>query len=184
MSEFGWWYLYIQILQAEGEKRKEISDLIEALLPWINPELWAEVQKRDGKVRENVAFENQIRSMFDGTWDPDPSAEQVPFIDELAVSEPGSEADLVQQMFNQYGQEQPPGTIRSQLFPGVPPTFRGPGDQVPETIGAVSRDPRRVQSSPGGAEEAFRQLRKREREQEQEQSSPETQLPSSEEEDK
>jgi len=125
MHEFAWWYLYIQILNAENEKRKEIHQLIESLLPWLNLELWQEVQKHKEEGRENADFEGQLRAMLDGTWDTDPSATQMPRVDDLTSSAtPGKSS--VDQMFNQR-----PRSIRDTLFPGQGPTFQGNADDIP-----------------------------------------------------
>lgn len=136
MHELTWWYLYVQVLGAEAHKKKEVHELIEKLLPWINPELYAELKKQQGQVRENVDFERQLRAMFDGTWNTNPDAEQTPFIDELSVGIPGEpkQGSLAKQMFDQYGDQQTPGTIREQLFPGVPPSFRGMVRETPGTV--------------------------------------------------
>jgi hypothetical protein len=85
MSEFAWWYLYIQIINEENIKRKEMYDVIELLLPWLNLELWQEVQKNKESGRENADFESQLRSMLYGTWNTDPNAPQFA-VDELTSS--------------------------------------------------------------------------------------------------
>lgn len=129
MHELSWWYLYIQILNTEAAKRQEVHDIIEALLPWINPELWAEAEKKKGSVRENVDFEQQLQSMLDSTWDTNPDADQQPFIDDVQVG--GSEhVDLAKQLFDQQGDSpqqapQAAGSIKDSLFPGTPPSFKG-----------------------------------------------------------
>jgi len=128
IHEFAWWYLYIQILNAENEKRKEIHELIESLLPWLNLELWQEIQKKREDVRENVDFDDQLRAMLDGTWDTDPNAAQVPRVDELASSATSGSAtpSSAAQMFNQR-----PRTIRDTLFPGQGPSFQGDVSDIP-----------------------------------------------------
>jgi len=127
MHEFVWWYLYIQILNVENERRKETHQLIESLLPWFNLELWQEVKKQQETGRENIDFEAQLRTMLDGTWDTDPNARQVPQVDDL-TSSATSEGSSAAQMFDQQGR-----SIRDTLFPGQGPTFRGgPGAIPPE----------------------------------------------------
>lgn len=127
----------MQILNREAVKRKEVHDIIEALLPWINPELWAEVEKKKGHVRENVTFDNQLRAMFDGTWDADPNANQQPFIDDVYVGGT-DQGSLVDQLFSQQGSSpsgtQPPGSIRGSLFPNVPPSFEGAVEGSPDEV--------------------------------------------------
>jgi hypothetical protein len=147
--ELTWWYLYLQVLDAEARKRKELSELIEALLPWINPELWAESRKK-GQDRVNVEFENQLRAMLDGTWNTDPDATQTPFIDELSVGSASASTEqqpsIAQRLFEQFG-GQAPSSIRDQIFPGVPPSFRGTIEEAPNEVRNILNQQFGTQSS-------------------------------------
>lgn len=137
MHELSWWYLYIQILNTEATRRKEVHDIIEALLPWINPELWAAAEKQKGMARENVDFDNQLRAMFDGTWQTDPDATQQPFIDDIQVGTP-DQGSLVGQLFGQQGSSPPAqqstGSIRGSVFPNMPPSFKGVVEGSPDEV--------------------------------------------------
>jgi len=120
MHEFAWWYLYIQILNAENERRREINDIVESILPWLNLELWREVQKEKEHGRENIDFEDQFRAMLDGTWDADPNAVQTPRVDDLTSS--------AAELFDQQGRSK---SIKDTLFPGQGPTFQGNPEDIP-----------------------------------------------------
>lgn len=134
MCEYTWWYLYIQILNEEVRKKNDINKLIETLLPWINPELWDAYQKQKDKGRENVAFDDQVRDMLQGTFDTDPNSPTIN-LDEFDVSdaakqrladqqpEQSGQGSIASQMFDQYK-----GSIREQLFPDQ----GGPEDAPPE----------------------------------------------------
>jgi hypothetical protein len=139
MCEYTWWYLYVQLLNEEVNKKNEINRLIETLLPWINPELWSEYQKQQDKGQENVAFDSQVQSMFQGTFDTDPNAPVIN-LDEFEVSDAAKQrvvdqqpqqsgsGSTVSQMFDQYK-----ASIQDQLFPDQGPSFRGnPEDLPPE----------------------------------------------------
>ena len=132
MHEYTWWYLYIQILNYENERRREVYKLIESLLPWLNLELWQEIQKDKDKGRTNVDYEKQLRAMLDGSWSADPNDIQMPQMDDLQSSRTGKgvpQEGTAQQMFEQAAGQ--PGSIRDTLFPGQPPTFRGASEEVP-----------------------------------------------------
>ncbi len=134
MHEYTWWYLYIQILNHENERRREVHKLIESLLPWLNLELWQEIQKDKDKGRTNVDYEKQLRAMLDGSWSSDPNDIQMPQMDDLQSSRTGQRAPqqgTVQQVFEQAAGRS--GSIKDTLFPNAPPTFSGaPGDIPPE----------------------------------------------------
>ena len=137
MCEYTWWYLYIQILNEEVKKKNDINKFIETLLPWINPELWSEYQKQKGNGQENVAFEGQVQSMFQGTFNTDPNAPVIN-LDEFEVSDAARQrvvdqqpqqsgsGSTVSQMFDQYK-----ASIQDQLFPGQGPSFRGSPEDLP-----------------------------------------------------
>lgn len=141
MCEYTWWYLYIQILNEEVKKKNEINKFIETLLPWINPELWSAYQKQKDKGQENIAFDEQIKAMMDGTFSSDPNAATVN-LDEFDISDiarqrmadqqPQSpeqqknQGGLASQMFDQMK-----GSIRDQLFPDQGPTFQGKPEDIP-----------------------------------------------------
>jgi len=139
MCEYTWWYLYVQILNEEVNRKNEISRLVETLLPWINPELWNEYQKQQDKGQENIAFESQVQSMLQGTFSTDPNSPVIN-LDEFDVSDTARQrvvdqqpqqsgsGSTVSQMFDQYKE-----SIQEQLFPDQGPPFRGgPEDLPPE----------------------------------------------------
>lgn len=139
MCEYTWWYLYIQILNEEVKKKNEINKFIETLLPWINPELWAEYQKQKDKGQENIAYEAQVQSMLQGTFSTDPN--EPINLDGFEVSDkarqrvsdqqsPGQQRSgqggIASQMFDQFK-----GSIRDHLFPGQGPTSQGSPEDLP-----------------------------------------------------
>lgn len=135
MCEYSWWYLYVQVLNEDAQKKSAINKLVESLLPWVNPEMWQEYQKQKDKGRENIAFDDQMRSMLQGTFSTDPDVASVLNIDQFEVSDAARQRvnqqrdGSVGQMFDQQRQG---GSMKDQLFPGQGPTFRGrPGDMPP-----------------------------------------------------
>jgi hypothetical protein len=67
MHEGAWWNLYVSITNQENEKKEAMNKMIESLLPWMNIELWQELEKKKKQgdfERENVAFEEQLRAML------------------------------------------------------------------------------------------------------------------------
>lgn len=141
MCEYAWWYLFVQILNVEADRKNEINKLIETLLPWINPELWSEYQKQKGKGQENIAFEEQVKAMMDGTFSSDPNAPAIN-LDEFHLSDVAKQRVAEQQssggqqqrdqgsfasnLFDQYK-----GSIRDHLFPDQGPTFQGTSEDIP-----------------------------------------------------
>ena len=70
LNEYAWWYLYIQVINERNELKKEQFDLIESLLPWINPELYSKVKEKE-KTKENVFYSKQMQDVMSGNFDPE-----------------------------------------------------------------------------------------------------------------
>jgi len=116
-----WWYLYVQVHNAEMRKREFVNEIFEAVLPWLNPEMYLEMKKHEETAHSNIDFENQMRAMFDGTWNSDPDAQQQPHVDNIASSRAVGEqptGEFMKQLFEQGG---PSGTIKDAIFPGAQP---------------------------------------------------------------
>ena len=80
----------MQVITAEGQRKAEISEWIEFILPWLNLELWDKIQSNKKEGRENVAYEAQMQAAFQGqplqdVWNPDPNT-PIPELDDLIAS--------------------------------------------------------------------------------------------------
>ena len=104
MHEELWWYLYISILNEEGKRKKEIFDIINSLLPWLNYDLWKANQEKEVEGQENNAFAKQYEDAQKGIFDTP--------IDELLIDEP-VDPDTFKQIFVQ---NQTTGSIKDRLF--------------------------------------------------------------------
>ena len=104
MHEELWWYLYISILNEEGKRKKEIFDIINSLLPWLNYDLWKANQEKETEGQENNAFAKQYENAQKGIFDTP--------IDELLIDEP-VDPDTFKQICVQ---NQTTGSIKDRLF--------------------------------------------------------------------
>jgi len=108
MHEELWWYLYISILNEEGKRKKEIFDIINSLLPWLNYDLWKANQEKETEGQENNAFAKQYEDAQKGIFDTP--------IDELLIDEL-VDPDTFKQIFVQ---NQTTGSIKDRLFNNNP----------------------------------------------------------------
>ncbi|MFH0896885.1 MAG: hypothetical protein V1850_02405, partial [Candidatus Bathyarchaeota archaeon] len=143
LTEYVWWYLYIQVLNSENEKKKELHKYIEALLPWINPELWVEYEKnKEG--RKNVDFEQQMKSMLNGTWDPEADASIVPEYDEIRTSEEASTNGPIGSHLKDVFKSYDPSSTANPNQPSAP---QGPTSSIKDSLGMPGGTGTRIKMS-------------------------------------
>jgi len=79
MYDLTWWYLYTLIINERNERKKEQHDIVEALLPWINPELYSKVKEKE-KTKTNVFYDKQMADIMSGNFNPEDDS--IPNIDD------------------------------------------------------------------------------------------------------
>ena len=71
LHEALWYHLYLRILRTEAKRKKQVYDILEALLPWLNIEMWHKLQEDKEEGRQNVAFESQLEAALRNELPPD-----------------------------------------------------------------------------------------------------------------
>lgn len=62
------WILYNDMLDKE-ENIKLIESVRDSLIPWINPQLWKDVEKQKKSKHENVIYEKQKKAMVESNFE-------------------------------------------------------------------------------------------------------------------